>query len=1280
MASKLLRDPSLKNEGIVKVYFGNIQGTSGGSKLPLLRSRTDDCDIIHLSETNKRPEDEGSIKLGCGFGRVSKTPNPDRTGPGFGSFLGLKTMEPNAGDKLWVHDHFEISGCTRVFNGCKLTVIGVYRSPSMGNEEIDKFYDELDVIATREVSESDIVIMGGDDNSHDEAKSCAKARKAFLRLEGIRNKLCGVHVVDQPTHGNHQTDHVIAFHDMLRFNIGAIVCPGVGDHCEMHIKIQGEDLIDDKPWFQKRKVVVDHGVFEVVATHLSAALNGFTFELIDSMKCINQSVLDDLLEAWDRIVEGVRVYERKTITRSFPTKPGPLKCKEQREVQFCKNKLAVLYPKLNKSNLSALEKATVKTDIQLWIGKYEKACRAAGWAILRKDMSQMRKFSKVNPARYFQGTGYHMKSDQIDVAYSDEELAQKLIKAEENYYLKGPPLQRSDFDDIESDAQFEIPFDIETTLTEIAGLKKVDTFYKTYKKVLAPSLAAIAYAMSLSMKFPSNCKILKLCFLKSRTIFSADFMTKFLESLVLKGLDEVLPPETLGQFAYEPGRSTVLCVAFGLNEIDKMPDLGFGWAADQMKAFDSARWATICQVMQKEAGAGEFIFQYFTDRNYRYKNELGFKSEPQGRGTMPGSRVGPKLFSKFQSSNISCTFKNDTWKAPGAFSDDILSVTEWQELLNGRVQQSIDECWKWSQENFVSYHLTGKKAPEYFVFRKKGDVSSPILPQPITLGVTEITRKYEVTQLGVNIKLFKDDEVANDHGYVLDWRSKKTEFSRMAYRLQDIRDYFNPEMRWKTCRTYIAGKIQYASALYWLRSTQDNIDNVRYFYAMSLAGIMGMSTPEVVTMRSCKEQKIKADNKGFLSAVKLLNMPTLKDLAIEGSKSLLRQWSEWRPSQFTFDIEGNVTGTAAGEDKLLGDLYKLSKEERNDWYPTFNQVKGRDRRTTVFKQDEIPLWQTFWSVMKTSFGESNLPDEEFDRTANGVFLLMCRDHFKALEPVTRVKKRLDPVISVATIRSRDEVSNSVATVGPNPRPKKRRIDLDDDVIIDDPEPAAASRKRQRPTDDANPDYQAPPERKRRLTKDKPKMLERLHCGVPLPKVRGRKTNPCRICGYAIGKQKVKDKKAGIPFSVKFSCCDSNAHIECWTAASVISQDINCVSLQWLLKKDRATAVRVVDENEVVRQESTDHALCEFCGKLINLRDAKSNHLADECSVLAEFRSNLDPNADPIRKLADKCLWLVCAKLNLKIPERDDCNGNTGGRTGPVGTSDRRTNAADSQVT
>ena len=75
------------NDGKVKVYFSNIQGMSGGKKLSGLRARTNNCDIIHLSETNKRPDDGGGIALGCKFGQISNTPNPDRTGPGFGSFI-----------------------------------------------------------------------------------------------------------------------------------------------------------------------------------------------------------------------------------------------------------------------------------------------------------------------------------------------------------------------------------------------------------------------------------------------------------------------------------------------------------------------------------------------------------------------------------------------------------------------------------------------------------------------------------------------------------------------------------------------------------------------------------------------------------------------------------------------------------------------------------------------------------------------------------------------------------------------------------------------------------------------------------------------------------------------------------------------------------------------------------------------------------------------------------------------------------------------------------------
>ena len=163
--------------------------------------------------------------------------------------------------------------------------------------------------------------------------------------------------------------------------------------------------------------------------------------------------------------------------------------------------------------------AELKTKVKYWKDQHAIKARAAGWAILEKDMAQMYKYQQQDPARFFAGTGMQMRSDQLDVAFSDEELAEKLVKAEKNYYLKGPQLKRSDFDQIVPDNQFVIPYDVDSLLEEMQDLKKVDAFYKRYRKSLAPSLAAIAYAVSKSNLFPSECKIMKLCFLKSRTNF-----------------------------------------------------------------------------------------------------------------------------------------------------------------------------------------------------------------------------------------------------------------------------------------------------------------------------------------------------------------------------------------------------------------------------------------------------------------------------------------------------------------------------------------------------------------------------------------------------------------------------------------------------------------------------------------------------------------------------------------------------------------------------------------
>lgn len=367
-----------------------------------------------------------------------------------------------------------------------------------------------------------------------------------------------------------------------------------------------------------------------------------------------------------------------------------------------------------------------------------------------------------------------------------------------------------DYCEIEPDAIFHIPYEYGDVLAAILGAKKVEGFYKTYARQLAPAMSAVMYMISKYTLIPTEMKTTKLTFLKSRTIFSCCFETRVMEALVSKGLKEVRPPESKGQMAYQPGRSTQLCVAIGLDEAEQMDDLAFQWSADQKKAFDSARHATICRVMQKEAGAGKFTQAYLTGRTYRYRDRLGFQNFPMGRGIGPGTKLSPDQFSAFQGTNEALTMPNDVYVWTGSFSDDNNPIAKWAKVLSGEVQTALDRTWAWSERNFVDYHLTGKKAPQYFVFRKTGDKSSPNLEKPPMLGVTPIERAYEATQLGISLKFHQDDEPANAYGYSMIWQSTKTSFASIAYRLQDIRNHWNPQYRY-CVDNYFVGKINYGS-------------------------------------------------------------------------------------------------------------------------------------------------------------------------------------------------------------------------------------------------------------------------------------------------------------------------------------------------------------------------------------------------------------------------------------------------------------------------------------
>ena len=88
-----------------------------------------------------------------------------------------------------------------------------------------------------------------------------------------------------------------------------------------------------------------------------------------------------MLSTFSSVISGVRERNATYIYRNFPTGPGHLKSKEQREVQFCENKLLALYKKL-RSNPDRADAAEVKSQVVDWKRKYAEAAEIAGWAVL----------------------------------------------------------------------------------------------------------------------------------------------------------------------------------------------------------------------------------------------------------------------------------------------------------------------------------------------------------------------------------------------------------------------------------------------------------------------------------------------------------------------------------------------------------------------------------------------------------------------------------------------------------------------------------------------------------------------------------------------------------------------------------------------------------------------------------------------------------------------------------------------------------------------------------
>ena len=643
-----------------------------------------------------------------------------------------------------------------------------------------------------------------------------------------------------------------------------------------------------------------------------------------------------------------------------------------------------------------------------------------------------------------------------------------------------------------------------------------------------------------------------------------------------------MPPDTEGQCAYIPNRSGNLCVAIQLQDAEACPNPTLNGEWDQVKAFDSGRWEPVILEYEKELGCGSFLYEYLQGQTYEYiydvsgKSRMGFAEEPRGRGFWPGGTWAPHLFTCFQGTNTWINKSEDVWLSPGKFSDDASPIADWNRVLNGDVARQLGGVYQWSKEQHIDFHLSGKKAPKYYIYRKSSD---PVGDYHTCLkfGETEFIREYEKRQLGIKVCFFKDDEKANKYGYYLDWVGKRP-LSSVSNRLQELRYIWDTKTLRASTQAYVVGKLQFAASLHWLRASERSIARARFDYAMALAACVGATTPEIVGMFNCKSKRVSKTNKKFIELCRYLDLPTLEEMAIKDSRSLIKQWSLYDPQKFLWHIPFRPLGqewveahygTDVPEGSLLDELYALSKRDIVDRYPLYHHKKrtGSLHRLPFAEQIEIsPDYLKDLQMSKDAtndvWNQMNLGQPDSREIAN-TFWLMVREKFNVLERYPRLCQNL-PVPALSRQEKRPNDTETSAS-------KKIRFSISD-----------------------------------------------CSSGTPWRRAtHSKELEICRVCGYYIEFKNC----------IKMSCCHLKVHRNCVRnqPSSCESSSYRCRDLSAYMKRGgRAIDIAVTFSKppslnaDQVRARRVlnlkDRLICAVCETQIESADPVllRNHLIKEC--------------------------------------------------------------------
>ena len=442
-----------------------------------------------------------------------------------------------------------------------------------------------------------------------------------------------------------------------------------------------------------------------------------------------------------------------------------------------------------------------------------------------------------------------------------------------------------------------------------AKMNKSDYFYKVFSDMIDKPLYIILRLIEMGEYFPKSMRTSKLTFLDSgRAIFSLEPLTKVVEMVLAAEFNDCLRKEYEEngdpmQMAYEPKRGTTSCnaVTFTLCDIS-LSVTGKPVAqtfADLVKAFNMANRTVMLERIHKIAGAGNICKSRFDNRVYTYDGEK--RGQGFNRGVDPGAPVSVLLFKLFMNTDRALSALNPNLLWPSLYSDDRSPLFEADEYINGNAQLAWDSSKEWSDQCGCEYHTeaTDKKRHTYLAYCTKNMAIINEFGQ-LLLGDVPFEFIEEIRELGLNISTDRSVEKAkamvDRWGYY--FRPENARLKSIAYRMQAVKNDYPPFFMRQMVMSNFCGVLCFSSCLYWVRSLKWELDNVRFYYIMAVSSILKLNAQEIVGSAICKLMSVKEGNSRYHKLLKIVGLPTIKDMAMTDAVATIRQVVLIKPEFF----------------------------------------------------------------------------------------------------------------------------------------------------------------------------------------------------------------------------------------------------------------------------------------------------------------------------------------------------------------------------------------------